>query len=84
MQPKVIPLHYRAVASPSPTAQELATLKAQQEAENALSMALYHLRAKTCNVPGATRKAVQALAALAFLRDLVPADGQIQSQRGTR
>lgn len=46
------------------TAQKVATMAAHQEAENALAMALYHLRSSTSNIPGATRKAVQALAAL--------------------
>ncbi len=39
-------------------------LAAHQEAENALAMALHYLRSNACNVPGATRKAVQALGAL--------------------
>lgn len=33
-------------------------------AHNALSMALWHLRQPTSNIPGATRRTVQALAAL--------------------
>lgn len=40
------------------------TLAMHQEAENALSMALHYLRSGGSNVPGATRKAVQALGAL--------------------
>lgn len=43
-------------------------------AENSLSVALYHLRQPAANVPGAARKAVQALAALNQLRRL--AEGQ--------
>lgn len=43
-------------------------------AENSLSVALYHLRQPAANVPGAARKAVQALAALNQLRRL--ADGR--------
>lgn len=39
-------------------------------AENSLSVALYHLRQPAANVPGAARKAVQALAALNQLRNL--------------
>ncbi len=46
------------------TAQNLATMAAHQEAENALAMALHYLRSSASNVPGATRKAVQALGAL--------------------
>lgn len=40
------------------------TLAIHQEAENALAMALHYLRSNDNNVPGATRKAVQALGAL--------------------
>jgi hypothetical protein len=46
------------------TAQNLATMAAHQEAENALAMALHYLRSSASNIPGATRKAVQALGAL--------------------
>jgi hypothetical protein len=35
-------------------------IQAHQDAENALSMALHYLRSSACNIPGATRKAVQA------------------------
>jgi hypothetical protein len=48
----------------STTAENMAAMAAHQEAENALSMALHYLRSNACNVPGATRKAVQALGAL--------------------
>ena len=48
----------------STTAENVATLAAHQEAENALSMALHYLRSSAGNIPGATRKAVQALGAL--------------------
>lgn len=40
------------------------TLAMHQEAENALAMALHYLRSSGSDVPGATRKAVQALGAL--------------------
>jgi hypothetical protein len=40
------------------------TLAMHQEAENALAMALHYLRSGGSNLPGATRKAVQALGAL--------------------
>jgi hypothetical protein len=46
------------------TAQNVATMAAHQEAENALAMALHYLRSSASNIPGATRKAVQALGAL--------------------
>ncbi len=45
-------------------AQNVATMAAHQEAENALTMALHYLRSSAINIPGATRKAVQALGAL--------------------
>lgn len=38
------------------------------DASNALAMAAYYLRQPVANVPGATRKAVQALAALRTLQ----------------
>ena len=44
--------------------ENVATMAAHQEAENALSMALHYLRSSASNIPGATRKAVQALGAL--------------------
>ena len=40
------------------------------EAQNALAMALHYLRQPAGNVPGAARKAVQALAALRRLQGL--------------
>ncbi len=57
-------------ASPQPTDPERTALQAHQDATNALSMALHYLRANVSNVPGAARKAVQALAALNTLRAL--------------
>lgn len=48
--------------------EETGLLAAHQEAENALSMALYYLRTGAGNVPGAMRKAVQALGALNTLQ----------------
>jgi hypothetical protein len=56
------------------TAENMAAMAAHQEAENALAMALHYLRSSACNVPGATRKAVQALGALKRLH-LSPAAG---------
>jgi hypothetical protein len=52
----------------TPADMELAQLQAH--AENALSVALWHLRQPVANVPGAARKAVQALKALQELRGL--------------
>jgi hypothetical protein len=57
----------------STTAENAATMAAHQEAENALSMALHYLRSSAINVPGATRKAVQALGALNRLHMVAPA-----------
>ena len=51
-------------ATPTTTQQDLATVAAHQEAENALAMALHYMRSSASNIPGATRKAVQALGAL--------------------
>ena len=68
------------VASPSgatPTSPQGASLgaldpvQAFADASNALAMAAYYLRQPAANVPGATRKAVQALAALRRLDTLV-------------
>lgn len=44
--------------------QQDSLIQAHQDAENALSMALHYLRSSAVNIPGATRKAVQALSAL--------------------
>jgi hypothetical protein len=46
-------------------------MQAFADAHNALSMAAYYLRQPAANVPGATRKAVQALAALRRLDAMV-------------
>jgi hypothetical protein len=51
-------------ATPTTNPHEVATMAAHQEAENALSMALHYMRSSASNIPGATRKAVQALGAL--------------------
>lgn len=53
-------------------------LAAHQDAENALSMALHYLRSSACNIPGATRKAVQALSALNTLQ----AAGAVRGRKG--
>ena len=51
------------------------------DAHNALAMALHYLRQPSGNVPGATRKAVQALAALRRL-NVPTADIQSHSTQG--
>lgn len=59
---------------PSPSGARLGTpdpIQAYADASNALAMATYYLRQPAANVPGATRKAVQALAALRRLDGLV-------------
>lgn len=55
------------------TPHDLATMAAHQEAENALAMALHYMRSSASNIPGATRKAVQALGALNRLHGPVQA-----------
>lgn len=55
------------------TPQDMVTMQALQAAENALSMALHYLRASASNIPDATRKAVQALAALNTLQEATTA-----------
>lgn len=54
-------------AAGRPTPQELETIQLHAHAENALSVALFYLRLPAPNLPGATRKTVQALAALGRL-----------------
>lgn len=74
MRSNVIPMPGQATAKPTTTGHDLAALQAHQAAENALSMALHYLRASaSSNIPGATRKAVQALDALNTLHTLAPA-----------
>jgi hypothetical protein len=68
----------RATAATIPSTElELSQLFAQ--AENALAMASWHLRQPSANVPGATRKAVQVLAALNQLHDLAAQAGPFES-----
>jgi hypothetical protein len=64
MTQNVIHLTRRPSPATPTTPQDLATMAAHQEAENALTMALHYLRSSASNIPGATRKAVQALGAL--------------------
>lgn len=66
---RVINLASRSAAPTLPTMGTTDTIKAFAEAHNALSMALHYLRQPSGNLPGATRKAVQALAALRRLDD---------------
>lgn len=55
-------------AAPANPLNELEISQLYAQAENALSLALFHLRQPSANVPGAARKAVQALSALNALR----------------
>lgn len=82
MRSNAIPLHGQATATPTTTPQDLAAMQAHQAAENALAMALHYLRASASNIPGATRKAVQALAALNALQALAPAGAGARVQIG--
>lgn len=82
MRSNVIPLHGQATAIPTTIQQDLAAMQAHQAAENALSMALHYLRCNSGNIPGATRKAVQALAALNTLQALAPAGAGARVQIG--
>lgn len=84
MRSNVIPLQGQPAATSTTTPQDLAAMQAHQAAENALSMALHYLRASASNIPGATRKAVQALAALHTLQDAAPAGAGARDQIGRR
>ena len=61
---RVIYLASRRAAPTLPATGTPDPIEAFAEAHNALSMALHYLRQPSGNLPGATRKAVQALAAL--------------------
>ena len=66
----VIPLASRSAAPTSPQGARLGApdpIQLHADAHNALAMALHYLRQPEANVPGAVRKAVQALAALRSL-----------------
>ena len=62
------PLASRSAAPTSPQGARLGAptdpIQLYADAHNALAMALHYLRQPSGNLPGATRKAVQALAAL--------------------
>lgn len=63
----VIPLASRRAAPTTTTPPTLGTpdpIQLHAEAHNALAMALHYLRQPVANVPGAARKAVQALGVL--------------------
>lgn len=60
----VITLASRSAAPASPITGTSDPIQLHADAHNALSMALHYLSQPQANVPGARRKAVQALAAL--------------------
>lgn len=60
----VIHLASRRAAPTTPATGTPDPIQLHAEAHNALAMALHYLRQPAGNVPGASRKAVQALAAL--------------------
>ena len=57
----------RAAAPTLPTTGTLDPIQLHADAHNALSMAVFYLRQPSANVPGARRKAIQALSALRTL-----------------
>lgn len=57
-------IHRRSRAVPLPIVGTPDPIQLHAEAHNALAMAVFYLRQPQANVPGARRKAVQALAAL--------------------
>ena len=63
----VITLASRSAAPTSPTMGTPDPIQLHADSHNALAMALHYLRQPQANVPGAARKAVQALAALRSL-----------------
>lgn len=67
----VIPLASRSAAPTLPVKGSNDPVQAFADASNALAMAARYLRQTDANVTGATRKAVQALAALRRLDALV-------------
>jgi len=61
----VIPLRARRSAgNPTTNTGDQDAIQLHAQAENALSMALFYMRQPVSNVPGAARKAVQALQSL--------------------
>ena len=71
----VIPLASCSAVPTSPQGARLGApdpIQLYAEAHNALAMALHYLRQPQANVPGAARKAMQALAALRRLDGVPP------------
>lgn len=54
----------RAIAPASPTTGTPDPIQLHADAHNALNMAVFYLRQPQANLPGARRKAIQALSAL--------------------
>ncbi len=82
MTQNVIHLTRRSTTATPTNPHEVATMAAHQEAENALAMALHYMRSSASNIPGATRKAVQALGALNRLH--VPVHTSASAGAGAR
>lgn len=70
-------------AAPASSYSDLELSQLHAQAENALSVALWHLRQPSVNVSGAARKAVQALDALGRLRR-APSGTSIESSSSAR
>lgn len=70
----VVQLASRRAAPTTPAKGTPDPIQLHAEAHNALAMALHYLRTPAGNVPGAARKAVQALAALRGLQTASAAD----------
>ena len=64
----------RAAPTTTPTTGNPDPVQLYGDAQNALAMALRHLRAPSGNVPGAARKTVQALSALRRLQQVLAAN----------
>jgi len=81
-----IPLASRSAAPTIPQGARLGALtdpvQLYADAHNALAMALHYLRQPDANVPGAARKAVQALAALRGLDAFASDIQQVNLQGG--
>lgn len=73
---KVIHLASRRAAPTMPTTGNPDPIQLHTEAHNALAMAVHYLTQPQVNLPGAARKAVQALAALRRL-DVATASGRV-------
>lgn len=74
MTPVITLASRRAAPTTTPTTGNPDPVQLYGDAQNALVMALRHLRAPSGNVPGAARKTVQALSALRRLQQVLAAN----------